>query len=69
MRFPLPAAAAAFIAFSTAVNCQTPANESLGLSEMINASSFVDLLALMSGECKTLKIAGQDFGCRTIAYA
>ncbi|MDH6263435.1 hypothetical protein M2427_007389 [Bradyrhizobium sp. BR13661] len=69
MRFPLPAAAAALITFSTAVNCQTPENESLGLSEVIDASSFVDLLALMSGECKTLKIAGQDFGCRTIAYA
>jgi hypothetical protein len=30
---------------------------------------FVDLLALMSGSCKTLKIAGQDFSCKTVAYA
>lgn len=30
---------------------------------------FVDLLALMSGSCKTLKIAGRDFSCKTVAYA
>jgi hypothetical protein len=28
-----------------------------------------DLFALMTGTCSTLKIAGRDFGCRTIAYA
>lgn len=27
-----------------------------------------DLFALMSGTCKTLKIAGRDFSCRTVAY-
>lgn len=27
-----------------------------------------DLLALMTGTCRTLKVAGQDFGCRTVAY-
>ena len=69
MRFPLPATAAALITFCTAVNCQTPATEPPGLSAVVDANSFVDLLALMSGECKTLKIAGQDFGCRTVAYA
>ena len=28
-----------------------------------------DLLALMSGKCSTLRIAGRDFACRTVAYA
>jgi hypothetical protein len=28
-----------------------------------------DLFALMTGTCSTLKIAGRDFPCRTVAYA
>ena len=28
-----------------------------------------DLFALMTGTCSTLKIAGHDFACRTVAYA
>src|SRR6202035_5471209 len=28
-----------------------------------------DLFALMSGKCPTLKVAGRDFACRTVAYA
>lgn len=32
-------------------------------------NAFIDLLALMSGQCKTLKIAGREFGCKTVAYA
>jgi hypothetical protein len=28
-----------------------------------------DLFALMSGKCSTLKVAGRDFACRTVAYA
>ena len=28
-----------------------------------------DLFALMSGTCSTLKVAGRDFACRTVAYA
>lgn len=27
-----------------------------------------DLFALISGTCKTLRIAGRDFSCRTVAY-
>jgi hypothetical protein len=27
-----------------------------------------DLLALMAGKCITLKVAGRDFACRTVAY-
>lgn len=32
-------------------------------------NSFVDLLALISGHCKTLKVAGRPFACKTVAYA
>lgn len=28
-----------------------------------------DLFALMTGTCSTLKVAGRDFPCRTVAYA
>jgi hypothetical protein len=28
-----------------------------------------DLFALMSGRCSTLRVAGRDFACRTVAYA
>jgi hypothetical protein len=28
----------------------------------------IDLFALMSGKCSTLKVAGRDFGCRAVAY-
>jgi hypothetical protein len=28
----------------------------------------IDLYALMSGNCSTLKIAGRDFACRAVAY-
>src|SRR5215469_14319501 len=28
----------------------------------------IDLYALMSGKCPTLKVAGRDFGCRAVAY-
>ena len=32
-------------------------------------TSFVDMLALMSGHCKTLKVAGRPFACKTVAFA
>lgn len=31
--------------------------------------AFIDLLALMSGHCKTLTVAGRPFACKTVAYA
>jgi len=37
--------------------------------EMKPQTPDTDLFALMTGTCSTLKIAGRDFGCRTIAYA
>lgn len=32
-------------------------------------NAFIDLLALMSGHCKTLKVDGRTFGLKTAAYA
>jgi hypothetical protein len=32
-------------------------------------NALIDLLALMSGHCKTLKIAGRTYTCKTVAYA
>ena len=32
-------------------------------------NAFIDLLALMSGHCKTLNVAGRTFACKTVAYA
>ncbi len=38
-------------------------------NQALQHNSFIDLLALVSGKCKTLKIAGREFGCKTVAYA
>src|SRR5262252_8374002 len=32
-------------------------------------NSLVDVLALMSGHCKTFKVAGRTFTCKTVAFA
>jgi len=37
--------------------------------ELKPQSADTDLFALMSGTCSTLKVAGRDFACRTVAYA
>ncbi len=38
-------------------------------NQPLRHNAFIDLLALISGKCKTLKIAGREFGCKTVAYA
>ena len=35
----------------------------------VRLNSFIDMLALMSGHCKTLKVAGRPFACKTVAFA
>jgi hypothetical protein len=32
-------------------------------------NALIDLLALMSGHCKTFKVAGRTYPCKTVAYA
>ena len=43
--------------------------ESLSSSSGAGPNAFIDLLALMSGQCKTLKVSGRSFACKTVAYA
>jgi hypothetical protein len=37
-------------------------------NEVKRPEGDIDIYALMSGKCSTLKIAGHDFACRTVAY-
>jgi hypothetical protein len=37
-------------------------------NETKRAEPDVDMFALMSGKCSTLKVAGRDFRCRAVAY-
>jgi hypothetical protein len=43
--------------------------ESLTSASGAGPNAFVSLLALMSGKCKTLNVAGRSFACKTVAYA
>lgn len=45
---------------ATAALAQTPSPEEL--------EPDIDLYALMSGRCTTLKVDGRDFGCKMVAY-
>lgn len=52
---------------------QTPAAAEIvtaipATADMEQVKPDVDLYALMSGNCSTLKIAGRDFACRAVAY-
>jgi hypothetical protein len=45
------------------------AQSSAGVSDQSSQqTSVTDLLALMTGKCSTLKVAGRDFACRAVAY-
>lgn len=46
-----------------------PAQSATGTSdESSPRTTATDLFALMSGKCSTLKVAGRDYACRTVAY-
>ncbi|WGD53416.1 hypothetical protein QA641_05710 [Bradyrhizobium sp. CB1650] len=68
MRLRRPVLAATLVAFASpgfaGSSTSIPVNN---LPAQQNA--LIDLLALMSGKCKTLKIAGRTFACKTVAYA
>ncbi len=55
----------------TAQHQPTPATGNVGdaAGELKPQSPDTDLFALMTGTCSTLKVAGRDFACRTVAYA
>ncbi|MCK1381163.1 hypothetical protein IVB33_30180, partial [Bradyrhizobium sp. 24] len=64
------AAALVFLAYLAPCFAQSPQKEkSLSSSFGAGPNAFIDLLALMSGHCKTLKVDGRSFGCKTVAYA
>ena len=64
---------AAALIFTAATSCVAraedlaPAAEDIA-GELKPPGPDTDLFALISGNCSTLKIAGRDFACRTVAY-
>ena len=68
MRLCRPVLAATLVAFASP--CFAESSIALAINNPpAQQNSFVDLLALMSGHCKTLKVAGRPFACKTVAYA
>jgi len=51
----------------------SPANGATGTDDTSNElkpqAPDTDLFALMTGTCSTLKVAGRDFACRTVAFS
>ncbi len=45
-----------------------PSAEAAVANEPTQQRLGTDLLALMTGKCSTLKVAGRDFACRKVAY-
>ncbi|MET4391711.1 hypothetical protein ABIB73_007503 [Bradyrhizobium sp. F1.4.3] len=61
---------AAWLLLPAPVLAQTQnGNPADALSATAEQGSLIDLLALVSGHCKTLEIAGRTFACKTVAYA
>src|SRR5579871_6997153 len=54
---------------NTAQNAPGAGNANDVPDELKPQTPDTDLLALMTGKCSTLKVAGRDFACRTVAYA
>jgi hypothetical protein len=66
MRLCRPVLAASLIALATPCFAGSSA---IPVNNPPEQNSFIDLLALMSGKCTTLKIAGREFACKAVAYA
>ena len=55
---------------NSAQNQVAPANTTDDTADELKPQAAdTDLFALMSGRCSTLKVAGHEFPCRTVAYA
>jgi hypothetical protein len=68
MRLRRPILAALLL--SLASPCSAGSSSALSASNpAAQLNSFIDMLALMSGHCKTLKVAGRAFACKTVAFA
>lgn len=49
--------------------CFAETSKPIPVNNPSQQNAIIDLLALMSGHCKTLKVAGRTFACKTVAYA
>jgi hypothetical protein len=47
----------------------TGASDADAMGDLKPQTPDTDLFALMTGTCSTLKVAGRDFACRTVAFA
>ena len=72
MRLCLPVLAATLAAFAMASASPCFAEDSRPIAvnnPPAQQTALIDLLALMSGHCKTLTVAGRTFACKAVAYA
>ena len=67
MRLRRPVLAAALATLASP--CFAESSAPIPVNNPTAQNAFIDLLALMSGHCKTLKVAGRTFACKTVAYA
>ena len=68
MRLRRPVLAAILV--SLASPCFAESSTAIPVNNLpARQNSLVDMLALMSGHCKTLKVAGRPFACKTVAFA
>ncbi|WP_407193439.1 hypothetical protein [Bradyrhizobium sp. STM 3566] len=68
MRLCRPVLAALTVALASPCFAETSKPIPLD-NPQLQPNAFIDLLALMSGHCKTLRVAGRTFPCKTVAYA
>lgn len=68
MRLCRPALAATLIALAGPA-WAGPGDSASAVNPPAQQNAIIDLLALMSGKCTTLRIAGRDFACKVVAYA
>ncbi|MBP0113016.1 MULTISPECIES: hypothetical protein [Bradyrhizobium] len=68
MRLCRPVLAALTVALASPCFAETSKPIPLD-NPQLQQNAFIDLLALMSGHCKTLRVAGRTFPCKTVAYA
>jgi hypothetical protein len=66
LRRPILAALLLSLASPCSAGSSSPLSASNPAAQL---NSFIDMLALMSGHCKTLKVAGRAFACKTVAFA
>lgn len=69
-RSPLAATLALTAALAASVSpCFAESSAPIPVNNPPAPNAYIDLLALMSGHCKTFKVAGRTFACKTVAYA